>query len=151
MKKLYLDTGALVKLYIVEEGSEWVQQQAGSSELLPLNPLQGTEFRNAVLASCGRGIISETAMRQTFTHFDQDIREGFFTMEMPDWAVLWQRTTELALQHTPSLLCRTLDILHVALAESCGSDAILTGDKRQAALCEKVGLSVIRIRDGNGN
>ncbi len=41
MAKIYFDTGALVKLYIVEPGSTFVQNKARRAEVIPINPLQG--------------------------------------------------------------------------------------------------------------
>jgi PIN domain nuclease of toxin-antitoxin system len=51
MHKLYLDTGALVRLYIIEQGSEFVQKTAQSANILPIQTLQITELRNALHAA----------------------------------------------------------------------------------------------------
>jgi len=65
MRKLYLDTGALVKLYVVEPGSEFVQDKAEKADGLPLNPLQELELRNALLAAHGRGWMDKNALERT--------------------------------------------------------------------------------------
>lgn len=57
-----LDTGALVKLYVAEPGSDAVQNAVGDSNQLGLNPLQCLEARNALFAAVGRGILSEAAL-----------------------------------------------------------------------------------------
>jgi predicted nucleic acid-binding protein len=145
MAKHYLDTGALVKLYIVEPGSTFVQERVRRAEELPLNALQETEVRNAILAAGGRRVISRDAMKRTLANFDEDARSGVFAREDPDWAWLWRRADLLARQHTPRILCRTLDILHVAAAELCRADQFLTGDHRQQRLAKAAGLSVIKI------
>jgi len=145
MAKIYLETGALVKLYIVETGSDFVQKRAAKAGALPLNQLQATELRNAVLAAGGRGTITPQAARETLANFDEDLSAGYFVREETDWDRLWLRADELARKHTPSLLCRTLDILHIAAAEQCGADQILTGDLRQQQLAKAVGMSVIKL------
>ncbi len=145
MLKFYLDTGALVKLYILEPGSEWVQLQISDKCRLVLNPLQQSEMTNAILAAGGRGFISSSAMRKTLRNFDQDLQEGRFLREMPEWSDVWKRTDQLAREHTPKVLCRTLDILHVAIAGLTGSDVFITGDKRQIALCNKIAIPVREI------
>jgi predicted nucleic acid-binding protein len=61
-------------------------------------------------------------------------------MEMLDWPLVWNRAAHLARLHTRKLLCRTLDTLHVAAAEACGADLLVTGDKRQFKLASAVGL-----------
>ena len=145
MAKFYLDTGALVKLYIIEPRSEWVQKQVSRQGLIPLNPLQLSELTNAILAAEGRGIISIGAMQKTLRNLDQDIHAGRFARETPDWTGVWEQADQLARAHTQKLLCRTLDILHVAIARLTAADLFITGDKRQAALCRKIGLAVREI------
>lgn len=145
MSKIYLDTGALVKLYILESGSEWVQERAREASALPINPLQITELKNAVLAAGGRGLIEPAAMHKTLKNFEEDLQMGRFLRETPDWRDVWQRADALAFSYTGEILCRTLDILHVALAERMAVDRVITGDPRQAALCDRIRLAVERI------
>ncbi|MGC6455793.1 MAG: type II toxin-antitoxin system VapC family toxin [Coraliomargaritaceae bacterium] len=143
--RLYLDIGALIKLYIAENGSEWVQRHCQQGQALLLCPLQLVELRNAILAAAGRNIISKEAMQMTLRHLDQDLADDIFKSFQPNWLHVWQRADSLARQYTPKLLCRTLDILHVAIAESERADLLITGDKRQYALCKKTGIKVKQI------
>ena len=145
MSKLYLDTGALVKLYLVEPGTEFVQDKAEGADCLPLNPLQELELRNALLAAHGRGWMDNNSLDRTMKNLDQDIEEGYFSREIPDWLPLLKRASVLAKRHTPDLLCRTLDILHVAAAEESEADEMITGDQRQRKLCEAIGFPVSKI------
>jgi hypothetical protein len=64
-----------------------------------------------------------------------------------DWKLVWQRSAHLAHLHTQKLLCRTLDTLHVAAAESCCADLLVTGDKRQFQLGKAVGLPTLLVPD----
>jgi hypothetical protein len=45
-----------------------------------------------------------------------------------------------ALNHTPDVGCRTLDILHVAAAKLIGATDFCTFDARQSALAGRIGL-----------
>lgn len=145
MSKLYLDTGALVKLYLVEPGSEFVQDKAEKAACLPLNPLQELELRNALFAASGRGWIDEEVLRGTLGNLEEDIREGYFLRESPDWRPLYKRASVLAKRYTPEFLCRTLDILHVAAAEVSEADELVTGDQRQLKVCRAIGFPVAEI------
>lgn len=145
MAGLYLDTGALIKLYILETGSEFVQKRAAQHGRLTLNRLQEMELRNGILAAGGRGVISEPSARKTLAHFREDLQAGLFWWEDTDWESLWERSGQLAERFTSRFLCRTLDILHVAAAEQSGAEFFLTGDGRQERLAKAVGLPVIRI------
>jgi predicted nucleic acid-binding protein len=145
MAKTYFDTGALVKLYIVESGSTFVQNLAQRSGVISLNPLQETELRNAILAASGRRMISREAARRSLENLDEDLQTGVFYRESPDWAWIYRRADLMARQYTPRFLCRTLDILHIAAAELSGADRIVTGDTRQQKLAKAVGLSVVKL------
>ena len=110
---LDLDTSALVKLYINEPGSRWVQAHGESAESILMSPLQETEPRNAVFAASGRNVINRATMRQVLQHIETDLSEGAFTRRQPDWPLVWQRANQLAEAHTPRVLCRALDVPHV--------------------------------------
>lgn len=145
MTKVYFDTGALVKLYIVETGSAFVERKAQAASLIPLNQLQETELRNAIHAAVGRKTIPAAAGTLALEHLDSDLRSGVLATTSIDWGTTWTRATHLARFDTAKILCRTLDILHVAAAESCGADLFVTGDERQFRLCKAVGLPVARV------
>ena len=42
--------------------------------------------------------------------------------------------------------CRTLDLLHIATAQLCGTSEFITGDVRQAAAARFCGLDVVEFR-----
>ena len=147
MAKVYFDTGALIKLYICESGSVFVQNHANEAASIPLNPLQETELRNAIHAAIGRKTITLDAGKLALEAVNTDIRDGVLAIEVLDWKLVWQRSAHLAHLHTQKLLCRTLDILHVAAAESCCADLLLTGDKRQFQLGKAVGLPTLLVPD----
>jgi predicted nucleic acid-binding protein len=140
MSRLYLDTGALVKLYIVEPGSESVERIVRKATSLPINVLQETELRNALHAACGRGIITPKVLDVTLGNFEDDLNSNIFQREPLDWNFIWKRSEQLIRKFTTKFLCRTLDILQVAAAESCNADAIVTGDQRQIKLCRAISL-----------
>ena len=72
-------------------------------------------------------------------------------MENLDWPIVWNRAAHLARLHTRKLLCRTLDILHVAAAEACGTDLLVTGDKRQFKLASVVGLPAVLVPESQNS
>jgi len=149
MSNVYFDTGAMVKLYIVEPGSEFVHRKARAASSIPLNEFQETELRNAIHAAVGRKTIAAAAGALALGHLETDIRDGVLTTTPVDWSAAWSRAAHLARLHTAKILCRTLDILHVAAAESCGADLVVTGDERQFRLCKAVGLPVARVPVAN--
>ena len=145
MAKTYFDTGALVKLYIVERGSDFVQNIARRTGAIGINPLQETELRNAILAAEGRRTVSREAARRSLDNFEEDLQNGVFIRESPEWAWVYRRADILARQYTSRFLCRTLDILHIAAAELSGAERIVTGDQRQQKLAKAIGLKVAKV------
>lgn len=145
MTRTYFDTGALVKLYIVERGSDFVQNIARRTGAIGINPLQETELRNAILAAGGRRTVSREAARRSLDNLEEDLQTGVFTRESPEWAWIYRRADIIARQYTPRFLCRTLDILHIAAAELSGAERIVTGDQRQQKLAKAIGLKVAKV------
>lgn len=117
-----------------------MQKKARAAREIPLNELQETELRNAIHAATGRGTISSEAGTAALTYFENDIREGVLSMESPDWPAVWKRASHLARLHAAKILCRMLDILHVAAAEHSEAELFVTGDTRQFKLCKAIGL-----------
>ena len=145
MAKTYFDTGALVKLYIVERGSDFVQNIARRTGAIGINPLQETELRNAILAAEGRRTINREAARRSLDNLEEDLQTGVFIRESPEWAWIYRRADIIARQYTPRFLCRTLDIRHIAAAELSGAARIITGDQRQQKLARALGLKVVKV------
>jgi predicted nucleic acid-binding protein len=141
----YLDTGALVKLYVAERGSRRVQEIANEAASLVLCPLQLLETRTAIRAAAGRNVISREAMEKTLANLDDDLAAGCFALMVPDWAAVWEVAEALSAGHVAGVLARTLDLLHVAIALHLGVQAFVTGDKRQSALAREAGLPVVAI------
>lgn len=139
---LYLDTSAFLKLYILEEGSEWVQQQVCSQEEpLPVWELQHMEFTNALrLKVFWKDITAKQAEKQ-LELFSSRKKRGLYVFPQLERAPLQDRFQSLS-THTMKLGCRTLDVLHVACACELEADQFLSFDQRQQTLARKAGLVV---------
>ena len=142
----YLDSGALVKLYVLERGSEQVRDAVRKVPRFSLNIFQETEVRTAILAAAGRRVLTTNAANNALANLDEDLRTGRLAARTADWEKAWLRSIELSSRFTRAILCRTLDILHVALAEQAKAATMITGDQRQAELCRRIGIEVTFIR-----
>ena len=101
-----------------------------------------TELRNAIEAAAGREVVRPGSADGAVSHFEHDIRVGRLIPREHDWEHVWRRAMELSKEYTREILCRTLDIVHVALAEKEEAGTMVTGDRRQAELCQRIGLEV---------
>lgn len=142
-KSLYLDTSAWIKLYVLEAGSQDVQDTVQRAEGLCMNALQETEFRNGIWAGMGRGLLNQRQAEAAIRLLETDFKSGLLAKESLDWAMIWEQSMRLSARYTPQLLTRTLDILHVAIAESLSYHCFVTGDSRQKQMCEALSISVI--------
>jgi hypothetical protein len=59
-----------------------------------------------------------------------------------DLFAVFDRATEISRVYTSRLLCRSLDILHVAAAMAVGRPRFFSGDDRQLVLAQAVGLEL---------
>jgi uncharacterized protein len=74
--------------------------------------------------------------------FEQDIAANRWQRPAYSAAVIEQKAAELSADHSATLGCRTLDIIHVAAALGVGAKEFLTFDRRQGALAKHAGLTV---------
>ena len=140
---IYLDTSALIKLYIRESASEEVQHWVASQdEPLPVWELQEMELVNALYLKV---FWKDISLRDAETQIDlfrkrQD--KGYYVH--PDFDRLsWVEMFFRVCRATPELGSRTLDIQHVACACLLDPDAFVSYDERQRNLATKLNLPVL--------
>lgn len=139
---LYLDTSALLKLYIREKGSEAVQSRVASQDHpLPIWEIQKAELINALrLKVFWKEITLEQAETQ-IRLFENRLKRGLYAFPEIDRNSLMKCVSRLGAE-TPRLGCRTMDILHVACALEIAATAFLSFDQRQNALAAHVGMKL---------
>lgn len=140
----YFDSSVLLKLYVPEPNSESARthvQRVGQPPVL--TRLHLLEVKTAARQKLGRGELSASELQNVLADFDSDISLGLFREIVLDWAAVFTRAESLSRQHAAATLCRTLDTLHVAIAQELGATEFCTFDKRQAAMARLVGLIVV--------
>ncbi len=139
---IYLDTSALVKLYLLESDSSTVQELVSAQDNpLPIWELQEMELTNALRLKVFWGEISEADANRQLTLFEQRKVKGHYYFPDLDRVELFATFQRLAV-HTSRLGCRTLDIMHVACACQIAPDLFVSFDARQRQLAELAGLRV---------
>ena len=140
---IYLDTSALVKLYLLEKGSEFVQScVASQDEPLPIWELQEAELTNALHLKVFWNELSVAQAEIQIGYFQDRMKRGLYYFPEIRRADLMHTFHRLS-RETPRTGCRTMDILHVACALQLESCRFLTFDDRQRALARIAGLNVI--------
>ncbi len=141
---IYLDTSALIKLYLLEDGSAEVNELVCSQdEPLPVWELQEAELTNAFRLKVFWGEFSSEDAEGLIDLYRDRKRRGLYYMPELNRSSALTRFHQLS-PHTQTLGCRTLDILHVACACELQPDVFVTYDERQRSLAEVAGLTVFK-------
>ena len=139
---IYLDTSALIKLYIREDGSEAVQRLVESQDdPLPIWELQEAELINALRLKVFWGDISDSQADDQIALFDDRKRRGLYHTPLIDRAEVNTTFRRLS-RETSRFGCRTMDILHVACALQLSPNAFISFDQPQRSLSEHANLHV---------
>lgn len=139
---VYLDTSALLKLYLIEEGSEWVQALvAAQDDPLPIWELQEAELTNALRLKVFWNEITADQSDEQLAHFRSRKARGLYVFPNLERAALMERFRDLS-RHTMELGTHTLDVMHVACACELGVERFVSFDGRQLALAARCGLEV---------
>lgn len=139
---LYLDTSALLKLYIREPGSQAVQARVESQDHpLPVWEIQEAELINALRLKVFWNEVTLEDAETQIDLFHARRKRGLYVFPEIDRGSLLKCFLRLSAK-TPQLGCRTMDIFHVACALEIAATEFLSFDQRQNTLAAHAGLNV---------
>ncbi|MGA7878816.1 MAG: type II toxin-antitoxin system VapC family toxin [Desulfoferrobacter sp.] len=140
---IYVDTSAIVKLYVREdrssEASSWLRKR---NQAIPFTALHQLELTNAVKLKQFRAEISNEEAAVILKRLDEHEAKGVFYRPRLDWAAAFALAIDLSKKHTRKIGARSLDVIHVACALSIGAAVLFTFDERQAKLAVAAGLKL---------
>lgn len=136
---IYLDTGCLVKLYYPEPNSAAVVARVAGRAMC-YTPLHELELTNALNQKRFHGQATEAQVKAALALIQSDLASGVLVAPPTIWQTHFQSATQLSLSHTPVIGCRSLDILHCALAADLQASEFVTTDARQSRLAKAMGL-----------
>ena len=143
-ERTYADPSALLKLYIHEPQSAamsaWRTRTKGA---LPVAPHGRVEIVNGICLAAFRKTIRPEALSDALASFDEDFAEGRYVQADVMWRATLRRAGEIGRTHTPTIGCRSLDVLHVATALELGLRYFITFDHRQQQLARATGLKPV--------
>ncbi len=143
---MWLDTSALVSLYVPEARSERVARLVRrAGDPIPFSQLHELELANALRLRVFRRAASRRQVDATLLRVMDDLDAGILRRAAVDWPLALARAIELAERHTARLGCRSLDLLHVSAAMLSASDHFVTADRRQSTAARRAGLVTTRV------
>lgn len=144
--KSYFDSSALVAVYVTERFSKVARREAQAALQLPYTQLHDLEVRNALRVLHGRGTLSARELRELTSQLDEDLEARRLVETRIDLFDVFRQASELSQTHATDLLCRSLDILHVAAAIELHCTRLVSGDDRQLNLARAVGIDPIDVK-----
>ena len=104
-------------------------------------PLHELELTNALNQKRFHGQANEAQVKAALALIHSDLASGVLVAPPTSWQTHFQSAVQLSLSHTPMIGCRSLDILHCALASDLQAAEFITTDARQSRLAQAMGLA----------
>lgn len=138
---IYLDTGCLVKLYYPEPESQKVAAFVKGRPIC-FNPLHELEFTNALHLKLFHRSANPPQVQAAAALVAGDLKSGVLLFVVANWEKIFRAASDLARQHSANFGCRSLDVLHCAVALVVEATDFLTTDTRQKQLAVAIGLKL---------
>jgi predicted nucleic acid-binding protein len=143
-KDIYADPSALLKLYLNEpESRAMTAWRAKIGDSLLVTHHGRVELINGIGLAAHRGLIAEATSEAALAALDDDFAQGRYIQADLLWRATLKRAGNLSREHTVTLGCRSLDIIHVASAVELELRYFVTFDLRQQQLARAAGLKLI--------
>ena len=139
---IYLDTGCLVKLDHPEPDSRKVAALVAGKQIC-FNPLHELELTNALHLKLFHRTASPAQVEAAAGLVEADVKSGVLVRAVANWEKIFRSATDLARQHSASVGCRSLDVLHCAAALILEAGEFLSTDARQKQLAGAMGLKLV--------
>lgn len=139
---IYFDTSALAKWYINESKSDEVEKYIQNHGPVDISEITVVEIRALLARRRREKSISARIENKIFATFQDDIRLRFLNCHpLPSGLAAAAINLISVLSGIP---LRTLDTLHLVIAEEIQADVLATADRIMARGAEKMNFNVIR-------
>ncbi len=141
---LYLDTGCLVKLYYPEPESAAVAKIVFGKAII-FTDLHELEMATAMQLKVFRGEANRERVTAALDLVREDLSTGKLSRGNVGVQSAMRDAVAMSLAHAASIGCRSLDILHCALAKATRAEAFVSTDARQLAVARAESLRVLTL------
>lgn len=138
--EVYLDTSALIKLYVPEAFSTEVERLVADVDVLVISRLGMLEWHCAMSRRLRAGLITEAYLDIARTEFTRHLTEAYFRIVPFDDALLIDALR--VLDSVKPVPLRTLDAIHLTAARNAGVTRLATADRVMADAANKLNLAV---------
>ena len=139
----YADTSFLASYYLPDAGSASALATVRQlTSPLIFTALHRLELRNSLALAVFRTRITPQQALAVWQDVTRDLRDGLLTPTTVNWYAVLRGAALLSIQHTAATGCRSLDVLHLALARRLGASELFSFDGRQRSLAQSLNLTV---------
>jgi predicted nucleic acid-binding protein len=142
----YVDSSALVPVYVAERFSRAARSVVRSVPQVPFTAIHRLEVPNAFERLVGRGLMSRDEFRAVHAHVQEDLEDQRLIPVAMDLERVFANAGELSRLHAAKFLARSLDLLHVAAAHIALCTTFVSADDRQLGVAKASGLKVVDIK-----
>jgi predicted nucleic acid-binding protein len=145
---IYGDTSFLLALYHEADRfhAEALKLAARLRQPFALTLLGELELVNGLGRGLAAKTINQTQHSSILRQVERDEADGFLVRSAVQELDLYARARQLSRKLTPELSARSLDILHVAAAQTLRTTKFISFDRKQRTLAERVGLHVLPVK-----
>ncbi len=142
----YVDSSALVPLYVPERFSATARAVVRHARQVPFTVLHQLELANAFGLLAGRGLITGAEREAVLGLIEEDIEGMRLVPTALDYERMFEGASDLSRRYAAKFLARSLDLLHVAAAHLVRCKSFVSADDRQLAVARASGLAVVDIK-----
>lgn len=137
---IYLDTSALLKRYIMEPGSAAFEDFFAENAPFHSSRLTLVEARSALARRRRVGQITRKLESDAFEELRSDLQDGALVLH----ALADSHATHALqiLTKSPKVALRTLDALHLSVAQEIGATIFATSDRNQGEAARQIGFEL---------
>jgi predicted nucleic acid-binding protein len=140
---VYADTSFLISYYLPDPNSQRALAAVRSlSTPILFTALHMLELQNALASAIFRGRITSAQVQLVHEDLATDLQAGLLLAHTAKWYSILRKAAALSVIHTPVTGCRSLDVFHVAAAQTLAANEFYSFDTRQRSLAQLVGLTV---------
>lgn len=142
----YVDSSALVPVYVPERFSEAARSAVRAAGNVPFTALHRLEVQNAFELLVGRKLMTRDECRSVQAQLRDDLESQRLLPVSLDFERVFAEAADLSRLHTARFLTRSLDLLHVAAAHAALCSRFVSADDRQLKLAKASGLTPVDIK-----
>ena len=144
MKRYFLDTSALVKIYHREDGSDYCLARYADHSNLIISELARVELHSAIFRKQREGELSTTAVKAVLQRFEGDCEERYEVLHVA--SLVYDEACRLLSTYAGAYGLRALDSLQLAIFLAyCerDHDSFVCADRKLSTIVEREGVQAV--------